>query len=290
MVLKPIMQSSENILDREKTFRKYLNGIGNVLIDLDKNPISKDIYINLFINKKISHTEFTKMLFGLAEYMESLFLSMIDVNEKDNLEIVAFLNPLQEDIKFEGINFEKFSSKLFDNVLNRSTEIYLSILRDMFEQIFKDIMKYLLKDNYTVQFIETKYRHFVYHNKDQQHVLKSDFLDAINNEKDPDRIHEIKQLQKSTVRNFDGYVLLLLGRAKVFDITKAPSQRLQTDIDSMIIKISEFNEAKNIKKNRERVAAKDLRDKFVPVLNRERCKYKILHVKGYGAKLRIKYN
>ncbi|WP_421924951.1 hypothetical protein [Lysinibacillus capsici] len=55
VVLKPIMQSSENILDTEKNFRKYLNGIGNVLIDLDKNPINKDIYINLFINKKISN-------------------------------------------------------------------------------------------------------------------------------------------------------------------------------------------------------------------------------------------
>ncbi|WP_320939760.1 hypothetical protein [Lysinibacillus capsici] len=184
-----------------------------------------------------------------------------------SIEIVAFLNALQEDIKFEGINFGKFSSKLFNNVLNRSTEVYLSILRDMFEQVFKDILKYLLKDNYTVQFLKTKYRHFVYHNKDQQHFLKNDFLDAITNEKDVDRIHEIEQLHKSTIRKFDGYVLLLLCRAKVFDITKAPNQRL-----SMIIKISEnelvieFNEAKNIKKNRERVAAKDLRDKFVPVL------------------------
>ena len=102
-------------------------------------------------------------------------------------------------------------------------------------------------------------------------------------------------MHKSTIKRFDGFILLLISRTKIFDLTKPPSHRLQTDIDSVVIKISEheliieFNEAKNVKRNREKVAAKDLREKFVPILNSKAKGYRIVNVKDYGSKLRISY-
>jgi hypothetical protein len=53
--------------------------------------------------------------------------------------------------------------------------------------------------------------------------------------------------------------------------------------------VLEFNESKNMK-NCENIAKKDLRAKFTSVLNDKAKGYRTIIVKGYGAKIRIKYN
>lgn len=72
----------------------------------------------------------------------------------------------------------------------------------------------------------------------------------------PDRLHELKQAYAASRRRFEGYVFTCLARVIIYDKTKAPSERLVSDIDSIIIKVSktklilELNEAKNYKKER----------------------------------------
>ena len=111
---------------------------------------------------------------------------------------------------------------------------------------------------------------------------------------DLDRLHELKQLSHSCRRKYDGFVFVCLARIIVYDPTKAPSERLVTDIDSSIIKITmeemilELNESKNTKKNKESNAVNELRKRLVPVLNNKAKGYRVKRVKGFGGKLVIK--
>ncbi|WP_180896536.1 hypothetical protein [Priestia megaterium] len=127
-------------------------------------------------------------------------------------------------------------------------------------------------------------------------MLRRNFIIAKQKDSsDIDRVHEIEQLENAACRVFDGYILACLSRITVYDLSKAPSRRIVTDIDSLLIKCNEnsftieFHESKNIKKAREKAAAKDLREKFRPILNDNAKGYRIKNVKNRGAKLVIKY-
>ena len=80
----------------------------------------------------------------------------------------------------------------------------------------------------------------------------------------------------------------------IYDKTKPPNERKVTDIDSVVIKVNkselliELNETKNYKKNRETQAVKELREKLLPVLNKNAKGYRVRKGKGFGCKLVIR--
>ena len=121
--------------------------------------------------------------------------------------------------------------------------------------------------------------------------------EAIQFEKeDKNRVHELLQLRRMVSRKFSGYQIACLARVNIIDITKPPSKRIKTDIDSFVISISnnsvilELNESKNMKGNKESAAIIDLRKNLASVLSSTAKGYRIRRVEGMGAKLVIKCN
>ena len=127
-------------------------------------------------------------------------------------------------------------------------------------------------------------------------TIKSNIKKALKFEENEDRKLEIKQIEKLVPNNYPGYIICSMCRINIYDFSKSPNERIVTDIDSVIIKINkseliiEFNETKNVKRNRENVAKKDLKDKFIQTLNDNAKGYRNNPVKGFGAKIRIKIN
>ena len=122
--------------------------------------------------------------------------------------------------------------------------------------------------------------------------LENTINHAIDEERhDKNRVHELTHLMRSSRRSFDGYVFVCLARIRIFNPSKAPAERIVTDIDSAIIKVGEkkiiieLNESKNQKKGGERKAINEIRKNLVPVLNSNAKGYRVREAKGFGGKL-----
>lgn len=109
----------------------------------------------------------------------------------------------------------------------------------------------------------------------------------------PDRVKELQHLEYAIKKRYDGHTVVCIDRVKIYDYSLAPDRRNITDIDSLVLKFSgrelivEFNETKNMN-NPTSIAIKDLREKFVKVLNSNAKGYRVLPVRKYGAKVRIR--
>lgn len=110
---------------------------------------------------------------------------------------------------------------------------------------------------------------------------------------DSDRVKELKHLEYASKRRFDGHTVVCIDRIKIYDYSLAPDKRNITDIDSLVLKfnkkelIVEFNETKNTN-NPITHAKKDLKGKFVSVLNSNAKGYRIIPVGNFGAKVRLR--
>jgi len=116
----------------------------------------------------------------------------------------------------------------------------------------------------------------------------------IESEENSDKIHELNHLKRSISRKFNGIIVCCAARITIYNYSLAPNSRKVTDIDSLVCKLNqntlyiELNETKNTKKP-EKMARKDIKDKMLNCLNKKAKGYRVRDVKGYGAKVVIRY-
>lgn len=197
----------------------------------------------------------------------------------------------------EGNLANKIYDSLLGSLVQESGEYIRIINHPTFKDILWAVLSYHLKDQYYFDIdphVSKEYDFVGIILKNRIHELNDHIEKAISGTDDPNRIHELKQLQKSTTRKFDGYVIACIARLNIYDYSKAPEKRIVTDIDSLVLKfnedqmILEFHESKNTKKP-ENDAKKDLKKKFIKVLNSNSKGYRIQKVTGFGAKVIIKH-
>lgn len=267
---------------------------------LDTNPYTNIRYADFFVTNNFKQDSLPKLLFNICSLISDQFDHCLrNMFEEYN----SYLSELAEMAINSGIEQEIVDEILFNptNVMiEKSWRTMSSTIFPYFQSLLWSVLRYVFKENYRIEIApDTKpYPNFSLSFKALGDDYLMDTLEmAINAEShDEDRVHELKMLKKSANRFFDGYKIVCPVRIYIYDMTKPPEKTLVTDIDAVILKVSENKmslellEAKNNRKKLQRCskATKDLRNNLVPVLNKG-IRYRIQKSLNFGSKLVISY-
>ncbi|MEW4328364.1 hypothetical protein Q0N12_17070 [Rossellomorea marisflavi] len=294
------LQNGDDFKLQLKKLEKVRTGCRDTDYYIDSNPISGLKYIDIFLNEgRFNKKQLPALVFNICNFIYEL---TDDLEDNANYDVDIVLDYAMNLSNKYNVDIEELSHlllaarKLTYPELNRR---YRENIIPLFKELLWSVMRYFIDEKYFLDIdIHTKkYPPFNFKlNEMSNELFLEKFDSAINNENNFDRAAEIKQLKRSAGRQFEGYKLASLTRITIYDLSKPPGSRIVTDIDSVLIKVNknnfiiEFHETKNTKRKQESNAKKDLRNKFVNVLNTNAKGYRISGVKGMGAKLVLKIN
>ena len=293
------MQPNTKFYDEFRNLQTVKRKCPNVEASLDTNPITETRYADFFINPTLFDVnDLPRFIYNICLLISAQVNHLIDNTSKDFREL---LSEVEKNATLLGIEEEKIESILKQSnqtIGRRSYQRFKEEVFPSFKDLFWSVISYFIKESFHIDIDSQQKKYDIFGMKfpvSDIGLLDNNINKAMLEEKDDlDRLHELKQLSHSCRRKYDGFVFVCLARIIVYDPTKAPSERLVTDIDSSIIKITmeemilELNESKNTKKNKESNAVNELRKRLVPVLNNKAKGYRVKRVKGFGGKLVIK--
>tara|TARA_R110002012_G_scaffold42418_10_gene115524 strand:+ start:15551 stop:17422 length:1872 start_codon:yes stop_codon:yes gene_type:complete len=273
-------------------------GVSNVDSSLDFNPFSStqvmDFYIDAINFKTKSLPRFLSNIIGiLNNQMEDTVKRLVDKRRNITMGIYTEIKKLN--LKKEEI--EVVMKPAQNAIVDEAWELIQNKNIPAFKGILWAILQFHIKEDYYFDIDHhtyTEFKYFGVKSNNGMDFLTQDIITAIENADDRHRKHELKQLLKSVKRKYEGTTIACLSRINIYDYSKAPSKRKVTDIDSVVLKfnnnnmILEFHEAKNTK-NPINDAKKDLKKKFVKILNDNSKGYKLANIKGFGCKVVIKH-
>lgn len=289
----------QSILNEYRNIQTVKRNCSFVEASLDFNPKTNEKVYDFFIDKKFKKTDLPTFLFNICQLLESQIKQTVteELNQYDKL-----ISGLSKELK-KRISSESEIDEIIKNSLGfLSSDVLQKINQKVlpaFRSLLSSIISYFLDSKYTFEITDTNVPYDlvgVSLSELNFNTIKSNIIKALDFEENEDRILEVKQIKKLVPKNYSGYVICSMCRINIYDFSKSPNERIVTDIDSVIIKINkseliiEFNETKNIKRNRENVAKKDLKNKFIRTLNDNAKGYRNNPVKGFGGKIRIKIN
>jgi hypothetical protein len=289
----------QSILNEYRNIQTVKRNCNSVEASLDFNPKTNEKVYDFFIDKKFKRSDLPTFIFNICQLLENQIKKTVneEINQYDKL-----ISGLTKELKGR-ISSESEINEIIQNSLGfLSSDVLQKINQKIlpaFRSLLSSIISYFLDSKYTFEITDTNIPYDligVSLNEFNFNTIKSNIAKALEYEENEDRKLEIKQIEKLVPKNYFGYIICSMCRINIYDFSKSPNERIVTDIDSVIIKINkseliiEFNETKNIKRNRENVAKKDLKDKFIQTLNDNAKGYRNNPVKGFGAKIRIKIN
>ncbi len=296
--ITPIMQPKTSFYHEFRNLQTVKRGCRGVEALLDINPLTQIRYADFFIDKhEFEPKELPRFIFNIALLIRSQITYII---ENSSSEFDEILNELKTNLVTKGINSNLIDITINEskNIINKHTwNVFKSDVFPSFKDLLWSILNFFLNNDYQVDIDSAKKEYDSFGMKIPEGdigLLDANILKAIKIERnDKDRVHELEHLRRGANRKFNGYVFSCLSRITVYNKTKPPSEKIVTDIDSLVIKVSqsefiiELNETKNSKKNREKNAVKELKTNLVPVINARGKGYRIHEVKSFGAKLKI---
>lgn len=289
----------QSILNEYRNIQTVKRNCSSVEASLDFNPKTNEKVYDFFIDKKFVKTDLPTFLFNTCQLLENQIKQTVteELNQYDKL-----ISGLSTELK-KRISSETEIDEIIKNSLGfLSSDVLQKINQKVlpaFRSLLSSIISYFLESKYTFEITDTNVPYDlvgVSLSELNFNTIKSNITKALDFEENEDRKLEIKQIKKLVPKNYPGYIICSMCRINIYDFSKSPNERIVTDIDSVIIKINrseliiEFNETKNVKRNRENVAKKDLKDKFIRILNDNAKGYRNIPVKGFGSKIRIKIN
>lgn len=286
--------------DMSRAIRHILTvkkGIDNVEASMDDNPFTQDRFIDFYLHDDFDKKDFTLFIYNISQIILVQIIGTAN-NEFDKTKKITEI----VDQNLVKLNLTELERDNFNIPIK--SHIRLNIRRALLIKnipVFKDILWSVLRYH-----IEEKYHFDIDHHTTNKYdyfgvkVAEFDSLEknlniAILNEIDLDRKHELEQIRRSSIRKFDGTIIVCIARIKIYDYSLAPEKRIVTDIDGVVLKfnnkelILELHESKNTSKP-EKDAIKDLEKKLIKTLNKNAKGFKINEVKKYGAKIYIKHN
>lgn len=293
------MQSKAGFYDEFRRVQTVKRGCKGVEAILDINPITEVRYADFFIDKnEYTFDSLPRFTFNIAKLIQEQIKYLL---ENSSSEFQDLLQDIRENLEKNGVEDDVITSTINSSkssVYRHTFNLFKRDIYPSFKDLLWSVLNLFLKPDFQIDIDITNKNYdvfgFKFPNSDAA-FLDGNIETAIEEEKDDkDRVHELNQLRKSANRKFPGYVFICLARITIYNKTKPPSETLVTDIDSVVIKISEtefileLNESKNNKKNREKNAKKELKSLLVPVIDANGAGYRIKEVKGFGAKLVIK--
>jgi len=265
---------------------------------LDSNPCTGTRYADFFISDSFADSDLPKFLFNICLLVEDQAVHMVNRAE------------LRHEKVSEGIRLGAETAGIDRNVADAIVEAAASGVR---HDAWRNVDKHLLPAYQTLTWAVM--RHFIPENyrfnvasraapypvigmsfdSMSRHILAETVSSAIEHEKsrDPARAQELRMLLRRVKHEHMGFTMACLARVDILDMSKPPNERSVTDIDSMILRVSETEvllelfEAKDQKRSGETAALRDLRTKLAPVL-RKGTSYRTVKVSGLGAKLVVR--
>ncbi|MGE7602992.1 hypothetical protein ACQKL5_10840 [Peribacillus sp. NPDC097675] len=298
LILKDTVQNGKDFKSDLNELSKVRTGCRDTEFSIDYNPVSNFRFIDFFLCKdKFSQVQLPPFIFNICNFIHGLTRIL---EQNANSDIDRVLNNVMELGEEYHFDIEKLNEILARSKNLTFPELNRRFMNDiipLYKELLWSILRYFIKDQYNwdVNIQTRSYPQFIFNVNGKSRRLKRIFDYSIENEPDKDRAFEIEQLKKSATRSFEGFILASMARITIYDITKSPNERIVTDIDSVLVKINknklilEFHETKNTKKTPENRAKKDLKTKFINVLNDNARGYRIREVKGMGAKLVVSF-
>ena len=292
------LQSSSSFYSELRQISNHIkNGCPNVEVYLDVNPFNNVRYVDFFINDEFSSEHFPKFLFNIISLVTNQLKNLIQNEGHDFFDLIAKIesSAIEKGVSKEDIKgILKPANSLINNKIWESAE---KSLFPSYRDLLWSLIRYFIKDNYRIEIEPSteEYENYGISIPGLGNGYLIESLDKAHNceiENDEDRAHEISMLKHLSKRPYDGYQIVFMVRIKILDLSQSPDKMIATDIDAALLKISETSfsldlfEAKNMKKNREGKAQKELKDNLVPVLNGNGT-YRIDKVTGYGARLKL---
>lgn len=290
MVFEDVSKATRQVLTVKK-------GIEDVEASMDLNPFTEERVIDFYIGENFKIKHFTTFIFNIGNIVLGQIIGTANTEfnktKKISEIIETNLNALpitqQQKTDFKLPINEHISSNIRKALLNKNIPIYKDILWAVLryhidEKLHFDIDKHTF-DNY--EYFGVKVANL--------NPLKENIENAIINEKDADRKHELNQIKKSAFRSFEGTVIVCLSRIKIYNYSLAPDKRIITDIDGVVLKfnekelILELHESKNTAKP-VKDALKDINTKLIKTIDKKIKGLKILGVPNFGGKIYIRHN
>ncbi|SDG67768.1 hypothetical protein SAMN04488062_101352 [Flavobacterium omnivorum] len=289
----------EDTKDALRSILTVKRGVNSVESSMDYNPFTSirvmDFYLipQLF---KLKHLP--KFLSNISGILEKQVQGTYRNHVKHRGEIVKGVKRgitkaiVEEDQK--EIIIDSLTNSIFEEAWREVQTQNIPPFKD----ILWAVLRYHIDDKFFFDIdhhTETEFKYFGIILPSGLDLLNPDITSAIESTSDHDRKHELKQLQKSTSKKFNGTTIACIARITIYDYSKAPEHRIVTDIDSLVLKFNdknmylELHESKNTK-NPYTAAKKDINKKLIRILNKNCIGRQIREVKGYGAKVLIKHD
>ncbi len=274
-------------------------GTSNVEASLDYNPISAIQIMDFFVHKnEFELKQFPRFLTNILGILNDHMTQTVKDLAEEKKSVLQSFDKGLESLNLNEQQREQVLTPVNESIFNEAWELIQNKNVPAYKEILWAVLNFHFKENFYFDMdhhIAKEYKYFGVKLSDEMDFLTNDIEEAIKNSEDDDRKHELSQLLRSVKRKFDGIVISCLARITIYDYSKPPSKRIVTDLDSVVLKfnsrtmILEMHESKNTA-NPMNDARKDLKDKFVQVLN-SNCKgYSITNVTDYGAKVVVKHD
>lgn len=294
--ISPEIQPDTSFYDEFRNLTiKSRKGCSNIESYLDINPYTRVRYADFFISSDFQDSDFPRLLFNISSLIRDQINHLI---KNTGLDYWKLLFEVERSAEKEGID-----KQAIDRIVENSNDIIREKILEsadkhlfpLYQNLLWSAINYFVKDYYRIELDHSRldYENFTFSFPEYTDARLNDTLaDAIAKEAedDEDRAHELRMLAHFAKRKHDGFKIACLTRIKILDMTKPPENMIATDIDSALLKISgdkvtlDFMEGKNMKKNREKTAAKEIRSRVVPILNKNGS-YQIKEVSGFGARM-----
>jgi hypothetical protein len=273
--------------------------ITDVEASLDFNPFSKVRVMDFYIKKDgFTPKMLPKFLSNINGILEKQISGTVKNHVYNRAALIKGIKDGMKKVSLDEEASDTILNSLTDQIYKESWAFVQSQNIPTFRDILWAVLRFHIRDQYYFEIdhhISKTYNFFGVRFENGIDLLNNNIDTAITENSDPDRIHELKQLQRSTKKAFKGTTIACIARITIYDYSKSPDKRKVTDIDSLVLKFNqehvflELHESKNTKRPFID-AKKDLKDKLIKVLNSNTNGYQIREVKNYGAKIAIKHD
>lgn len=263
---------------------------------MDLNPFTDERVIDFYIGENFNLKDFSTLIFNIGNIVLGQIIGTANTEFNKTKKISEIiernLNTLpiseQQKIDFKLPINKHISSNIRKALLNKNIPIYKDILWA--------VLRYHIDEKFHYDIDKHSYDNYEYFGVKVANLnpLKENIENAIINEKDADRKHELNQIKKSAFRSFEGTVIVCLARIKIYNYSLSPDKRIVTDIDGVVLKfnekelILELHESKNTAKP-VKDAIKDINSKLIKTIDKKIKGLKVIGVPNYGAKIYIRH-
>lgn len=289
MVFEDISNATTQILTVKK-------GVNEVDASIDLNPFTDERVIDFYITDNFNVKDFSTYIFNIGHIILGQIIGTATNEFNKTKKIKEIIDANLDTLPITEKEKTDFKKPIQEHIRSNIKKALLNKNLPIFKNILWAVLRYHLDSKYHFDIDNHSFEKYDYFGVKVGGLnpLKENLDIAISLEKDVDRKHELNQLKKSAYRKFDGTVLICLSRIKIYNYSLAPSKRIITDIDGVVMKfnnkelILELHESKNTAKP-VKDALKDINSKLIKTIDKKIKGVKIKVVPKYGAKIYIRH-